>query len=75
MLTPRDTAADPGIIIEFKVRNPRRDATLEDTVQAALTQIQDRNYAMSLMEQGVPADHIHSYGVAFEGKDVLIEGE
>jgi hypothetical protein len=75
MLAPRDTAADPGIIIEFKVRNPRREATLEDTVQAALTQIQDRNYAMSLMEQGVPADYIHSYGLAFEGKEVLIEGE
>lgn len=29
-------------------------------------------YAASLTAKGIPADHIHKYGFAFEGKQVLI---
>ena len=34
----------PGIIIEFKVINPRKENTLEETVEAALKQIEEKNY-------------------------------
>ena len=64
-------AGDP-IIIEFKVFNPKRDGTLEDTVLAAKKQIEEKGYAKELMARGAAEEHIRSYGFAFEGKTVLI---
>lgn len=71
-LEPCDTANDDGYILEFKVRDPSREATLEDSVQSALAQIRERNYAADLVARGVPAERIHAYGLAFEGKHVLV---
>ena len=34
----------PAIVIEFKVHNPRKEKTLEDTAQTALKQIEEKNY-------------------------------
>ncbi len=71
MLEPKRDGLD-AIVIEFKVYNPRRDDTLEDTVQAALAQIEEKRYAQTLMAKGMPAERIRKYGFAFEGKEVLI---
>lgn len=64
--------ADVGIIIEFKVFNKRRDKSIEDTLQAALQQIEDKNYEADLTARGVPRENIRKYGFAFLGKEVCI---
>jgi hypothetical protein len=63
---------DDAIIIEFKVFNRKREDTLEDTVVAAKKQIEQKQYAQTLIHKGIPAERIRSYGFAFEGKTVLI---
>ena len=72
MLEPRHPQEDDAIILEFKVFNARRENSLEDTVQAALEQIEKMKYAEKLSERGIPKERIRSYGFAFRGKQVLI---
>ena len=71
MLEPKNKE-DVAIIIEFKVFNTRRDKSIEDTVQAALQQIEDKNYEADLIARGVPKENIRKYGFAFQGKEVCI---
>ena len=71
MLVPRDLTKD-AFIFEFKVFRPSKEKTLEDTVQAALQQIEDKKYVTSLLEKGIPKENIYCYGFAFEGKKVRI---
>ncbi|MCI6996692.1 MAG: PD-(D/E)XK nuclease domain-containing protein, partial [Eubacterium sp.] len=72
VLEPKNSCTDDAIILEFKVRNKRREASLEDTVQEALKQIEKKQYAERLTARGIPKEHIRSYGFAFQGKIVLI---
>ena len=71
MLEPLDKSGY-GIIIEFKVRTPRSEGNLEDTVAAALYQIDEKHYEQELISIGIPPERIRKYGFAFEGKTVLI---
>lgn len=75
MLEPKDALNDDGIIIEFKVLDDSEEKTLHDTANNAIKQITDMNYAAELMEKGLPAERIHFYGFAFQGKNVLILGK
>ena len=76
MLEPIDKTNEkyPGIVIEFKVINPRKENSLEETVAAALKQIEEKNYNAELIKRGVKEENIHHYGFAFKGKEVLIDG-
>ena len=71
MLEPKDKDGD-AMILEFKVFNPRKETSLEDTVQSALAQIEEKQYEAALTARGIPSAHIRKYGFAFEGKQVLI---
>ena len=72
MLEPLCPERDDGIILEFKVYQPRKEKGLEDTVEAALRQIEDRKYETLLTARGIPGERIRRYGLGFRGKEVLI---
>mgnify|MGYP004470456673 FL=1 len=70
-LEPKDKTKN-AVIIEFKVFNPRKEKTLEDTVHTALEQIEEKKYETALITRGIAKERIYKYGFAFEGKNVLI---
>ena len=71
MLEPIDKNNEklPGIVIEFKVFNQKKEDTLEETVENAL-----KDYDAELIKRGVKEENIYHYGFAFKGKEVLIDG-
>ena len=74
MMIPRkrESVKYPAVIIEFKVHNSSREMTLQDTVNFALAQIDEKNYDAELIEAGIESSRIRHYGFAFKGKKVLI---
>ena len=74
-----DVALEPlhpdldAIVIEFKVQDPEDEDSLQDTAEAALAQIREKNYDADLLAKGIAAEKIRHYGFAFKGKEVLIE--
>ena len=72
MIEPFDKN-EKAYIFEFKVKDDDDDElTLEDTVRNALAQIEEKNYAATLIEDGIATEKIRKYGFAFEGKNMLI---
>ena len=72
MLVPLDQEKDNAYIIEFKVHKPAKEKGLEETVKHALNQIEEKQYAVQLISEGMRPDQIRKYGFAFAGKTCLI---
>ena len=72
MLEPKYPGKDNAVILEFKVRSTRKGKSLEETAQSAIAQIRERKYREELKMKGITDSQIKEYGVAFEGKTVLI---
>ncbi len=71
ILEPK-TERNNAIILEFKVYDTDEENSLQNTVKAALQQIEDKKYAASLEAKGIQTERIRKYGFAFKGKEVLI---
>ena len=56
----------------FKVHEPEEEQTLQDTVNVALKQIEEKQYKAELLAKGFESKNIYEYGFAFEGKKILI---
>ena len=61
-----------AIVMEFKVQNTAKEKSLEQTVQNALRQIEEKPYDIELLSRGITKERIRHYGFAFRGKKVLI---
>ncbi len=71
-LIPKNTI-DLGIIMEFKKIGRFEQTDLENAVNSALKQIEDKKYDQELLDRGIK--HILHLGLAFEGKKVLIRAK
>ena len=73
-LVPTDGAggSDPAVVMEFKVFDPDDEKSLADTVVRAREQIEKKRYIAGLIERGIARERIHTYGIAFRGKEVLV---
>lgn len=71
VMEPMQKSLD-AIVIEFKVQNLTKEEKLEQTVQNALLQIEEKKYDTELLARGIPKSKIRHYGFAFCGKKVLI---
>ncbi|WP_448861842.1 PD-(D/E)XK nuclease domain-containing protein [Dorea sp.] len=52
-----------------------REKSLEQTVENALRQIEEKKYDEELLARGISRKRIQHYGFAFRGKKVLIGTE
>ena len=72
MMEPKNEMAN-AVIMEFKVRDPGEEKSLEDTADAALRQIEEQRYEEALKNRGISDSRIRKYAFAFEGKEVFIK--
>ena len=57
------------------MHNPKKENSLEETVENALKQIEEKQYETDLRARGYKEGQIRKYGFAFAGKEVLIGEE
>lgn len=54
--------------MEFKVHDQMEEKDFQNTVRAALRQIDTMDYKATLVAEGICEERIRKYGFAFEGK-------
>jgi hypothetical protein len=69
LIAPRQLGR-PGVVIELKTLDPRRDASPEAALDAAMRQIDERAYAAELAAAG--AAPIHVYAAVFDRKRAYV---
>ena len=72
MMEPADQSGT-AYILEFKVLDPDEEKTLEETADAGLKQIKEKQYSKELVSRGFHPENIRHYAFAFEDKKVLVK--
>ena len=75
VMQPVDKDRDYCYVIEFKVFRRGRDESLEDCVNKALRQIEEKRYDTVLVDAGIASSRIMHLGIGFDGKRVLVSSE
>ena len=70
MLEPQDKSQN-SFIIEFKVANDMQENTIEDVIESAKRQIEERDYESNLRERGF--NNITKMVFAFRGKECKMQ--
>ena len=74
VLEPKNPVKN-AYVFEFKVQNPDDGKSLQDIVDATLTQIVEKSYDADLLAKGISVEKIRHYGFVFKGKEVLISSD
>lgn len=61
-LIPQKTT-DPAIVLEFKVHDPDEEKTLQETVESALKQIEEKAYVQCLSSKESAKNKYRHYGL------------
>jgi hypothetical protein len=69
MVIPKDITK-PGIIIEFKRARKNNKKTIEQLIEEAKTQIEDKKYEIELLSRGIT--DIKKLVIVFKGKEVSV---
>ena len=69
MVIPKDISK-PGIIIEFKRARKTNKKTIEQLIEEAKTQIEEKKYEMELLNRGIT--NIKKLVIVFKGKEVCV---
>jgi hypothetical protein len=64
---------DPGIIIEFKLRNIREEENLDETAERALNQIEEKKYEQSFIQRGI--NFVRKFAFGFDGRKIIIKSK
>ena len=59
--------------MEFKVWDKKKEKNLEETVESAFRQIEEKKYVTDLVTAGINEERIYKLGFAFAGKEVLVK--
>ena len=70
MLEPQDKSKN-SFVIEFKVANDMKENTIEDVIESAKKQIEERDYESNLRERGF--ENITKMVFAFRGKECKMQ--
>ena len=71
ILEPKDVN-EKAFILEFKTYDKETEEELEDTIQAAFEQIEEKQYTEMLIYKGILKEKIYRYAFAFVEKRVQI---
>ena len=72
MIIPKDTTKK-GIIIEFKKFDAEDEKSIEDAIESAFTQIEEKKYRQELLDLGFAPGNILEVAIAIDGKASLVK--
>jgi len=62
-----------AFLMEFKVWDKKKEKNLEETVESAFRQMEEKKYVTDLVTAGIDEKCIYMLGFAFAGKEVLVK--